>query len=80
MTEHIQKLVETAAKALAGRAHNFETLHDALYQLAIDIRSPSRLDDFRPVRRSPGANEVLPPHQRASWARAKTEYDRGDGT
>lgn len=27
-------------------------------------------------RRAPAANEVLPPEQRASWCREKTEHDR----
>ena len=78
MRAHVQELVAAAAAALAGKAHTFEELHDALYQLAIDIRSPARLDDHRPSRRMPVANEVLPRHQRATWARSETVYDAED--
>lgn len=77
MRNHVHKLIEAAARKLAGKAHAKEELATALFQLALDITSPVRSDDEpRSFRRSPGANEVLPPHQRASWARAKTVYDR----
>jgi len=77
MRDHVHKLVEAAARKLAGKAHAKEELHGALFQLALDITSPARSDDSpRESRRTPGANEVLPPHQRASWARSKTVYDR----
>ena len=80
MRDHVHKLVESAARKLAGKAHAKDELHAALFQLALDLLSPARSGvDVRPLRRSPGANEVLPPHQRASWARAKTVYDRNDG-
>ncbi len=75
MRQHVQELVAAAAHALAGKAHTVEEMHDALYQLAIDIRSPARLADHQPSRRMPFANEVLPRHQRASWAREKTVHD-----
>ena len=79
MRDHVRKLVEAAARKLAGKAHAKE-LHAALFQLALDITSPARSGAEPPsCRRSPGANEVLPPHQRASWARANTVYDRNDG-
>lgn len=75
MRAHVQELVADAARALAGKAHTEDEMHDALYQLVIDIRSPARLADHQPSRRMPLANEVLPQHQRASWAREKTVYD-----
>ena len=78
MRAHVQELIDAAAKKLAGRSHTVDEMHDALYQLAIDIRAPARLDDYRPSRRMPSANELLPRHQRATWARARTEYDRAD--
>lgn len=78
MRAHVQELIDAAAKSLAGRSHTVDEMHDALYQLAIDIRAPARLDDQRPSRRMPFANEVLPRHQRATWARGKTEHDRTD--
>lgn len=78
MRAHVQELIEAAAHALAGRVHTIEEMHAALYQLAIDIRAPARLDDHRPTRRMPLANEVLPRHQRATWARDKTVHDVGE--
>lgn len=80
MRDHVHKIVEAAARKLAGKAHPKEELHAALFQLALDLLSPAGSgEDARSLRRSPGANEVLPPQQRASWARAKTIYDRDDG-
>lgn len=78
MRQHVQELVEAAARALAGKVHTETEMHAALYQLAIDIRSPARLSDHQPSRRMPLANEVLPRHQRASWARQKTVHDQED--
>ncbi|HSX22309.1 MAG TPA: hypothetical protein VLE97_05990 [Gaiellaceae bacterium] len=71
----MQELVAAAAARLAGKALSYDEMHDALYQLALDLRSPARLDDHRPSRRMPAAGEVLPRHQRASWARGRTIYD-----
>ena len=78
MRAHVQELIEAAAKKLAGRSHTVDEMHDALYQLAIDLRAPACLDDYRPSRRMPLANEVLPPHQRATWARRATAFDEGN--
>jgi hypothetical protein len=77
MRDPVHKVVEATARKLAGKAHTKEELHAALFQLAIDIMTPARSgDDPPPFRRMPGANEVLPRHQRASWARGKTVYDQ----
>lgn len=78
MRAHAQELVAAAAQALAGKAHAVDELHAALFKLALDIVSPARLDDHRPTRRMPFANEVLPRHQRSTWARGKTEHDVGE--
>ena len=76
MKNHARELVAEAAQALAGKPHTAEELHYALYQLALDIMSPpASQDPLRATRRMPAANEVLPPHQRATWARKKTMYD-----
>lgn len=75
MKVHAQELIAAVAQALAGRAHTAEEMHVALFQLALDIVSPARLDVPRTLRRMPVANEVLPRHQRATWARGKTAYD-----
>lgn len=75
MRAHVQELVATAARTLAGKVHTEEEMHAALYQLALDIRAPARLDDHPPTRRMPVANEVLPRYQRATWARGSTEHD-----
>jgi hypothetical protein len=71
MRAHVQELVAAAANTLAGKVHTVEEMHTALYQLAIDIRVPARLDDHRPTRHVPLANEVLPQHQRSTWARGE---------
>lgn len=77
MREHARELVASAARDLAGKVHTEDDLHAVLFQLALDIVSPvGSRDEAHVLRRLPGANEVLPPHQRASWARAKTVYDR----
>lgn len=73
-----QELIAAAAHALAGRVHTAEELHDALYQLALDVSAPGRLAVPRVLRRMPLANEVLPRHQRATWARGKTVHDVGE--
>ena len=78
MRQHVQELVAAAAHALAGKQLAEDELHAALYQLAIDIRSPGRLAAPPSARRMPLANEVLPRHQRASWAREKPPYDTGE--
>lgn len=76
MRSHARELVTAAAEALAGKALTFEELHDALYQLALDIVTPwQRQEVPSTLRRRPLAGEVLPWHQRASWARGKTVYD-----
>lgn len=82
MKAYAQELIAATAHALAGRSLTLEEIHDALYQLAIDISAPARrdgdLDGSLSGRRTPLANEVLPRHQRATWARAKTLYDVGE--
>lgn len=78
MRDHAKELVAVASNALAGKTHTAEELHAVLFQLALDIVSPACLADQRPMRRMPCANEVLPRHQRATWARGKTAYDAGE--
>ena len=71
-------MLVAVARSLAGKSHTVEELHNALFCLVYDIVTPwpERFD--APLRRMPLANEVLPRHQRATWARSKTEYDRAD--
>lgn len=79
MRAHVHDLVASAALALAGKVHTVDELHGALFQLALDIVTPFRShEEVGPPRRRPMAGEVLPPHQRASWARGKTVYDRDE--
>lgn len=78
MKAHRQELIAAAAHALAGRIHTTEEMHAVLFQLALEIVLSARLDDHRPARRMPFANEVLPRHQRATWARDKTVYDTAE--
>lgn len=76
MRAHAHEAIASAARALAGKIHTEDELSSALFQLALDIVSPARsCQNAQPWRRMPFANEVLPPHQRASWARGKTVYD-----
>jgi len=79
MKPHTQELIAAAAQSLAGRVHTAEEMYAALYQLAIDIAAPARLDVPCVMRRIPFSNEVLPRHQRATWARGKTVHDVGEG-
>jgi len=69
-----QHIAEVAA-ALAGRVLSRDELEEALYALVRDCVTPGARPQSDPARRSPIAGEVLPPHQRASWAREKTPYD-----
>lgn len=74
-------MIVAVARSLVGKPHTVEELHDALFHLVYDIVTPwpSRPSSFKaPLRRTPLANEVLPRHQRATWARSKTAYDRAD--
>lgn len=79
MRDRVKELIEAAAAQLAAKAHTPEELHDRLFQLALDITSPAGTEVPRSLRRQPGANEVLPRHQRATWARSRTEYDAAEG-
>ena len=71
-------MIVAVARSLAGKAHTVEELHDALFHLVYDIVTPWPARFEAPLRRTPLANEVLPRHQRATWARSKTAYDRAD--
>lgn len=76
MRAHVHEAIVAVAHTLAGKAHTEDELCAVLFQLALDIVSPSRSrEEARPSRRMPVANEVLPRHQRAAWARGKTVYD-----
>jgi hypothetical protein len=79
MKDHARELIAATAQALAGRAHTLEEMHATLYQLALDIVSPARAALPTGIRRAPLANEVLPRHQRATWARGQTAYDVDEG-
>lgn len=72
---HVQ--IAAAAQKLAGRAHTQEELYGELFSLVRLCYLPER-QPVVPVRRTPAAGEVLPPQQRASWARARTPYDAPD--
>lgn len=74
MNDRAHALIAEVARDLAGKVHTQEELHDALYTLVRESYLPERLAVV-PVRRMPAAGEVLPPQQRATWARAKTMYD-----
>ena len=75
--EIIDDVVDGLMPCVSGRTR--EEIGELLYNLVIDCRQPPRLGVREPPRRAPAAGEVLPPHQRASWARATTEYDDVSG-
>ena len=77
MNNRAHALIAAAARDLAGRSHAQETLHDALFALVLECSSPAA-SPLVPVRRMPAAGEVLPPQQRATWARTRTPYDASD--
>jgi hypothetical protein len=78
MNDRAHALIAAAAQKLAGQAHTQEELYDVLFTLVRTCGLPERQAAV-PVRRIPTAGEVLPPQQRASWARAVTIYDRPPG-
>jgi hypothetical protein len=82
MNDRQRDIIDTATDrvlALVGDligSREAEQIADTLYQLALDVlKPPSLTGDVGPTRRMPTAGEVLPPHQRASWAREETEHD-----
>lgn len=75
MKQHCHALIDAAARDLAGKTHEEDALRERLFALVRECMSPFARDAV-PVRRMPAAGEVLPPQQRASWARARTPYDR----
>lgn len=78
MTERQRAIIDEAAEHLMPNVHGIdrEELGALLYQFALDVMKPPALTVHEEIRRSPGAGEVLPREQRASWAREKTPYDR----
>jgi hypothetical protein len=71
--------IAAAAKTLAGKAHSQEELEEALFLLVNECYLPEARPVV-PVRRVPLAGEILPPQQRATWARGKTIYDDPDAS
>jgi len=69
--------ITTTAQKLAGKMHTQEELEEALFTLVLTCYQPEAREVV-PVRRMPAAGEVLPPQQRATWARGKTMYDDPD--
>ena len=69
----IEAAVNTLMPHVQGRTR--EQIDESLYSLVLDCGQPPRLSAHEPSRRSPAAGEVLPPHQRASWARKMTTHD-----
>jgi hypothetical protein len=75
MNDRARELIDAAARRLAGKVRPLDQVRAELYQLVIDCASPAPSASPGSPRRSPGAGEVLPPHQRASWARERTVHD-----
>lgn len=74
MKERAHVQIAATARALAGKVHTEEELLDVLFTLVHEAYLPEPRP-MVPVRRMPVAGEVLPPQQRATWARALTVYD-----
>lgn len=74
MNQRAHERIAAAASALAGKMHSQDELEDALFLLVNECYLPEARPVV-PVRRMPVAGEVLPPQQRATWARATTIYD-----
>jgi hypothetical protein len=74
VNDRAHALIAAAARNLAGKVNTQEDLHTALFTLVRECYLPAPLAVV-PVRRMPAAGEVLPPQQRATWARAITIYD-----
>lgn len=78
MNDRQRDIIEAAVDAMMpyvqGRTR--EQIGEDLYNLVLDCQQPPRLSTHNEsTRRSPAAGEVLPPHQRASWARKMTPHD-----
>ena len=77
MKDRAHQLIAAAARELAGKVHTQEELEIVLFTLVRESHLPEGRPVV-PVRRMPAAGEVLPPQQRATWARALTVYDAPD--
>jgi hypothetical protein len=72
--DHAHVQIDATARILAGKVHTEEELQAVLFALVRTCYLPERCDVV-PVRRTPAAGEIIPPQQRATWARALTAYD-----
>ena len=77
MNDRQRSIIDAATDALMADAPTLtrDQIGEMLYNLVIDCGQPPRLAVHESSRRSPMAGEVLPPHQRASWARKMTVHD-----
>ncbi len=83
MNDRQREIIEAATENLladirdefAASCSLREVISRALYQLAIDFSRPPPKGVPEVLRRAAVAGEVLPPHQRASWARERTVHD-----
>lgn len=77
MNDRQRSIIDAATDALVPHAPTLsrDQLGEMLYNLVIDCGQPPRLGVHAPALRAPMAGEVLPPHQRASWARKMTVHD-----
>ena len=77
MNDRQRSIIDAATDALVPHAQTLtrDQIGELLYNLVIDCGQPPRLGVQESPRRSPMAGEVLPPHQRASWAQKMTVHD-----
>lgn len=79
MNDRASAQITIIAQKLAGKMHTQAELEDELFTLVRACYLPEHeRREVIPVRRMPAAGEVLPPQQRAAWAREKTVYDAPD--
>ena len=80
MNDRQREIIDAATDALVPHVQTLtrDQIGEMLYNLVLDCKQPPRLGMLESVRRSPMPGEVLPPHQRASWARKMTVHDLRD--
>jgi hypothetical protein len=75
MRAHANELILVAAAEIAAGDLTPTQIYDKLYTLVLECSQPPPREVPTDLRHAPLANEVLPRHQRATWARGKTLYD-----
>lgn len=75
MRDHAHAAITAASQAMSKTAYTADALYEKLFALVLECTQPERKTIPTSLRRTPVCGEVLPPEQRASWARQQTAYD-----